>query len=150
MKTPIRILLLGRDDAFWRRTRVLFEPSKSFCIAGEVFDDLDEFQLTPQLNPNVILIDINVRCRRRLGLVRKLSSLYPAGKLLLVGSRDQEQLVLDFLKVGARGYIDKENCTPAEVIAAVHAANRGEVILFSWLAGKILDAVIRAGGDGRR
>ncbi|MFL7792146.1 MAG: hypothetical protein AB8I69_08405, partial [Anaerolineae bacterium] len=73
----------------------------------------------------------------------QLRTLSPRTKLIVVHARDQEPLVLDAFKNGALGHLLRREIRPDDIIAAVRAVSRGEAVISSGIAGRILDQVIQ-------
>ena len=76
-------------------------------------------------------------------MVREMLTKFPQIKIILVHKVSQEDLILEAFRQGVVGHIPRGNDSPEEIINAVRAAIRGEVILSSSIAGTILDEILR-------
>jgi len=75
-----------------------------------------------------------------------------AGVIVLHGV-GQEPPVLEALRAGALGHLEKPDLRPTRVLAAIRAVSQGQAVLSPSLAGQILDEVVlrlqRANREGQ-
>jgi DNA-binding NarL/FixJ family response regulator len=69
----------------------------------------------------------------------QISELSPDSKVVVLGVRGQERLVLDAFRKGARGHLVRGESTPLEIVEAIRAVSRGDTVLSPRMAGWILD-----------
>jgi DNA-binding NarL/FixJ family response regulator len=82
--------------------------------------------------PGVNGIDATARIRREL----------PATKVLILSMHDDQGYLRQALRAGASGYVLKR-AADTELLAAIRAAARGEVVLDPGLAGGLVEDVVR-------
>jgi two-component system response regulator EvgA len=79
---PYRVFIV--DDNLRVRTgiRTLLETS-DFEIGGEAFDGLDAVERAPEINPDLIILDVSMPRMNGLDAARKLRDIHPSVPILL-------------------------------------------------------------------
>ena len=141
MDNPIRILIVDGDAVSRRAIRTLLENVDGVMVVGEAKDEQEATALVRELWPDVILLDVETSPSDDLEMVAQISELSPASKVIVLGIQGQEHLVLDAFRKGAHGHLVKGRSTPFEIAEAIRAVSRGESVLSSHVAGRILDEI---------
>ena len=141
MNPPIKVLVVGDDEVFRRRVCKVLECALGITIAGEAQDEREALALTRALSPDVVLVDIGISPTENLRIVAQINSSFPDIRIVVLNKDEQGQQVLDALRKGALGHLNRERAQSAELVHAIRAASRGEAILSPDIAGHILDKV---------
>lgn len=119
-------ILLVDDHPFVREGIRAFLSATAGCsIAGEAATGDEALQLAERLQPNFILLDINLPGTNGLEIIGKLRKQVPQAKILVLTVHNSREYVLHVARSGAHGYILKE-APPAELIEAMRAIQAGE------------------------
>lgn len=132
---PVRTVIVDDDAAFCQVLRGWFENAGDILIAGQTPGAPDILERLRELQPDVILLDLAAAPPAQ---IRAMTALAP---IIILHVTGQESLVIEALRAGALGHLDKRNTPPSQVIAAIRAVQRGEAVLSPALAGRILDEV---------
>jgi len=133
----IRVQLADDHKMFRQGLRMLFEMEPDISIVGESSTGSDAVQRALELNPDVILMDINMPGLNGVEATREILEQRPEiGVIMLTMLREDEQ-VFQAIKNGARGYILKD-VDSAELIQAVRIVARGESMIDASLATRVL------------
>ena len=135
----IRVLIVDHDDSFRQATCALLEKADCAAATSEARNAQEAIESICQLQPDVVLLDVDTICPNSPQTVAQIRELCPAGKIVMLSSRGQERLVLDAFRKGAQGHIVKDKSKPLEIVEAVRAVIRGESVLSPFMAGQILD-----------
>jgi DNA-binding NarL/FixJ family response regulator len=146
---PIRVLTVDNDDSFRQKTYASLESAEGIIVVGEVKDGREAITLVRETCPDIVLLDINTPHASNLKTVVQICELFPHIKIVVLHDDGQEQLALDALGKGALGHLVKGRTQPAEIVQAIHAVNRGEAVISSGVAGRILDQVFQKKPDKR-
>lgn len=122
-------LLLAEDHALVREgTRDILERDPGLRVIGEAEDGPTAIALAEELKPDIVLVDLDLPILNGIEVIRRIRA-KPTGPLALVLSAyDDEDYVMAALLAGATGYLLK-TAHSDELIAAIHAAARGETVL---------------------
>lgn len=110
---------------------------------GEGDGSFQVIELTEELKPDVILLDIKLGEENGLDLARQLRRVCPEVKIIILTSYDDEAFLSQAAQIGVHGYLLKS--ASAEVLAeAIQAIQRGERRLAPDLASKAFVQLSRA------
>ena len=142
-------LLLVDDHAVVRSgLRMLLENEKDFIIVGEAGSGQEAVELTSQLSPNVVIMDITLPDMSGIEATRRLKQAYPKTAVVALTIHEDQQYFFEMLQVGASAYVPKR-AAPDDLITAIRAANRGETYIYPSLAKLLVsDFLARVGEDG--
>jgi DNA-binding NarL/FixJ family response regulator len=131
-------LLLAEDHALVREgTREILERDPNLRVLGEAADGPTAIALAEELQPDVVLVDLDLPILNGIEVIRRIRA-KPEGPLALVLSAyDDEDYVMAALSAGATGYLLK-TAHAGDLIAAIHAAARGETVLHGSVGRTLL------------
>lgn len=139
-------VLLVEDHAVVREgTREILERDGGLEVVGEADDGSQAVALAARCAPDVALLDLNLPGINGIEVTRRLRALASPPAVLILTAYDDADYVLAAAEAGATGYILK-TAHAADVVAAIRAVARGEVVLHHALATEL---VHRARGDAR-
>ena len=101
-------------------------------VVGTASTGTEALALTQRLKPTVVLLDVRMPGLQAVELVRQLRTLPTPPAVLMLSAYDDIQQVLGLLKVGASGYVLKDE-PEQQLVAAVRAAATGQ----RWLSVRI-------------
>ena len=142
---PVRVLVVESQTVTRAGLRRLLESYKDLQVIGEAADGVQAVSETLELGPQVVLIDTQLPGGQSLEALRQIKQLNLDAKVLLLATQDREEYMYETLRAGADGYVLKD-IAPDELAQAVRTVARGEVLIQSQLAGRILS---RFGRQGR-
>jgi DNA-binding NarL/FixJ family response regulator len=137
MTQPFRILIAD-DHAHAREAiRELLSLHDQFQIVGEATNGIDAIELTEQLMPDLILMDINMPQMDGLEATKRIKEKFPYVKVVIITVSDEVTNLFEALKKGAQGYLLK-NIDPDVWHDYLQAIADDEVPMSEDLAYKIL------------
>lgn len=104
---PFRILIADDHSHAREGIREILEEYNDFLIVGEAKNGEEAIQLTEELMPDIILMDINMPVMDGLEATKKIKFLYPYVKIVIITVSDDITDLFDALKKGAQGYLLK-------------------------------------------
>ena len=104
------------------------------CINGE-----DALAKIPTLNPEVVLMDINLGGIDGIECVKILKDQYPAMLFMMCTVYEEDEKIFEALSAGANGYILKKT-TPDKLLAAITELQEGGAPMSSQIANKVVAA----------
>lgn len=140
----IRVMIVD-DYALFRDGMVsVISSQPDMEVVGEAGDGLEAFIKAQQLQPDVILMDINMPGTNGLEATRMISRALPDTHIVMLTIRDDDELVFEAIRNGARGYLLK-TIRARDLIEMIHAAARGEAALTPALALRVMSEFRRIG-----
>ncbi|XNM72995.1 two-component system response regulator NarL [Escherichia coli] len=138
---PATILLI--DDHPMLRTGVkqLISMAPAITVVGEASNGEQGIELAESLDPDLILLDLNMPGMNGLETLDKLRESL-SGRIVVFSVSNHEEDVVTALKRGADGYLLKD-MEPEDLLKALHQAAAGEMVLSEALT-PVLAASLRA------
>jgi NarL family two-component system response regulator LiaR len=116
-------------------------------VVGEAGDGNEAVQLTADLHPDVIIMDIAMPKLNGIDATRRIKEIYPDSAILILSAYDDDQYVFALLEAGAAGYLLKD--VPSdELVEAVRAVHAGESVLHPAIARKVINRFASPRGQG--
>ena len=106
-----RILIADDHTIFRDGLRRLLESEPEFQVTGEAADGAEALQLSQQLKPDILLLDLAMPRMPGLETLRELSSQASPVKTILLTAAIEKRQIVEALQMGARGVIMKDAAT---------------------------------------
>ena len=146
--TPIRILLADDQALFREGLHTLLSVQPDFEVVGEAGNGEEAVRLAATLRPDVVLMDLQMPVLDGVAATRQLRTTYPACRVIVLTTFDDDEYVFEGLRAGAMGYLLKD--TPSAKLAeAIRAAARGESFLEPSVAAKVVAEFTRLSSPSR-
>ena len=134
-------ILIADDHALLRQgiKRVLnFEDDLE--VIGEAEDGQEALARTLIMQPDVLLLDLNMPGLSGLEVAKKLKQADCKTRIIALTIHDSDNYVLELLKNGALGYLLKD-VEPAVLVKAIHVVNDGNAFVYPMLAERLFGSV---------
>lgn len=135
---PMRILLVDDQVLFRKALISLLAERLEFVVVGEAGSGREAVDLAHQLDPDLILMDIEMPEMNGLAATRKIKRELPHIEIIMLTVFDQDAKLFKAIKEGASGYLLK-NIEPDELFEMLEKTQRGEAAINSIFATKILN-----------
>ncbi len=135
---PRRIRVMLVDDHALVRAgvrRALTAPDIE--VVAEAATAEETLELAPQVQPDVLLVDIALPGMDGVELVRELAPRLPDTRIVMLTVSSADHLVLEAMRYGAAGYLTKD-IAPEALLRAVRSANDGELAMTRRMAGRLI------------
>ena len=127
---PSRLrVLIAEDQAMVRQgIRAMLEASGEIEVIGEAENGEQAAERARALRPDVVLMDIQMPRVDGLEGLRRIHAAQPELSVVILTTFLTDEAIREALGAGAKGYLLKD-AEPADLIASVRAAARGETLL---------------------
>lgn len=128
MNTTIKVIIC--DDHFFYRqgVKTWLQTKEDIDIIGESEDGLGLIKQLRHVQPDVVLLDINMPVMDGSAALVEIKKLYPHIKVVMLTMNNSKQMVLEMLKLGANGYLTKNDDCEEIYNAIVTCKNEGQYI----------------------
>jgi DNA-binding NarL/FixJ family response regulator len=139
----VRVVVV-EDQLLVRRGIVeLLEPEEEVEVVGEAGDGVEALRQITLLNPDVALVDARMPKMDGIELIRRLSEEHPRVAAIVLTTFDDDEYVFGGLRAGAKGYLLKDT-SPEDLVSAIKKASRGETVLGSPVASRLVAELARS------
>jgi DNA-binding NarL/FixJ family response regulator len=139
----VRILIADDHELFRRGLAAELTQVPGWVVAGEAANGRDAVELAATLKPDLVVLDLTMPELNGLEAARKIISVNPAARVLILTAHESEQLVREVLSAGAQGYVLKSDAGRI-LIAALQALLDGRSFFTSNVARMVLDGYLRS------
>lgn len=132
----IRVLICDDQDVVREGLRAILSTAPGIEVVGLAKDGAAAVELFDRHQPDVVLMDLNMRGVNGIQATRQLRAKYPGARVLALTTYDADEWVFDAIRAGAVGYLLKD--TPrAELIKAIEGTASGQTFVDPNVAGKL-------------
>jgi len=139
----INVFLVDDHDLVRDGLKALLSGIPDIGIIGEASTGTVLFEKLKIVQPDVIVLDISLPDISGIEVTRRITSEYPAIKVLILSMYTNEDFVSNALKAGARGYLPK-NTTRHELVQAIYTVNKNEEYFGEVISRILLQNYVRS------
>lgn len=143
MNDSVRVLVVDDHRLVRKGLISLLRTNTDIEVIGEAENGTAALERAAVLQPDVVLLDLSMPVADGLSVIPGLKKLAPAPGILVLTSFSEDERVFAAVRAGALGYVLKD-CSPDELVDAIHAVSRGQPSLSSDVAQKLVREVHRA------
>lgn len=135
--TPLTVLIADDHPIFRKGMRALLSSLSSVELVGEARSGAEAIRLAEQLQPDLVLMDLQMPEGGGLQAIRTIVQTSPHIRVLVVTMFEDDDSVFAAMRAGARGYVLKD--TDDDVISrAILAVGSGEAIFSPAIAIRMI------------
>lgn len=147
MNAPIKVLLVDDQVLFVESLKtVLNTRAEDLSVVGVANDGQAALALALQEQPDVVLMGLPVM--DGVESTRLIREKLPGTRVLILTTFDDDEYVIEALRLGAVGYILKD-IPPEELISAIRTVHEGGVLIAPKVAAKIAEKSAGAQDGGK-
>jgi DNA-binding NarL/FixJ family response regulator len=136
----MRVIICDDQALIRDGLEMLLSLEKDIDVVGQAQDGAEALELVAQHRPDLVLMDLKMPGMNGIEATRQIRAHYPAVKVLVLTTYDDDEWLFDAIRAGASGYLLKD--TPREqVIKAVKGTVKGQAFVDPAVAGKLLGQV---------
>lgn len=133
----MRILIVDDHGVLRAGLAALLDSEADFEVVGEAEDGSQAVSQAAQLQPDVVLMDINLPDFNGIEATRRILEIVPAARILILTVHDDKSLLQEAVREGAAGYILKQ-AVKTELIHALHTIQKGDLYVDPALTRMLL------------
>ncbi len=133
-------VVIADDQALFREgLRTLLSTRPDIDVVGEAGDGEEAIALVERLQPSAVLMDLRMPRLDGIQATARIRERWPSIPVLVLTTFDDDSNLFGALRAGAAGYLLKD-VSSETLVAAIHAAARGESFLQSTVTGRVVAA----------
>ncbi len=133
----IRVLITDDHLIVREGLHLILETADDIEVVGEAVDGAECLRLVPELNPDVILMDLQMPRMDGITAIEHLHKDHPQIAIVILTTYNEDDLMIRGLRSGARGYLLKDS-SRENLLDAIHAAAKGETLLKPEILARVL------------
>jgi DNA-binding NarL/FixJ family response regulator len=116
----VRVLLADDHEIYLDGLQAMLQKQTGIEVVGLASDGSECIRLTEQLLPDIILTDIMMPVMDGIAATKHLVKHHPNMNIIALSMFDQDNLIIDMLEAGAKGYLIK-NAHKSEILEAIQS-----------------------------
>ncbi|HWS05152.1 MAG TPA: response regulator transcription factor [Burkholderiaceae bacterium] len=135
---PLRLLIVDDQPLIRRALSMTLGAEPDIEVVGQAVDGIDAIEQALSLVPDVIVMDLQMPRASGVVATREITAKLPAVGVVVLTTFDQDDLVFEAIRAGARAYLLKD-AVEEEVLDTIRAVHRGESRLSPTIARKVME-----------
>jgi two-component system, NarL family, response regulator NreC len=120
MRNFIRLLIADDHEIFRDGLALMLSKQQDIQLVGQAGNGRELISLVSELRPDVVMTDVKMPMMDGIEATRFLLGQFPDLKIIALSMFDEENLIVDMLEAGAKGYLLK-NADKQEILDAIHS-----------------------------
>lgn len=139
-KTEHRVLIVDDHPLVRQGIAQYINQEKDLVVCGQASDGHEALTLVEELQPDVVITDIQMKGLGGMDLVRNMRLQFPKIPVLMLSMHDESLYADRSLRAGAKGYLMKDE-EPEKVVLAIRSILGGDVYVSDKAKAKILQGL---------
>jgi DNA-binding NarL/FixJ family response regulator len=146
--SPYRVVLADDHAMFRQGIKRILQDAEDLEIVGEACDGLELLDISREMVPDMVIVDISMPNLRGLEATREIKSILPKVKVLILTMHRDKEYVYSAISAGAEGYLLKED-VDMELFVAVEKIRQGGRYISPILSGELTHELVHTGPEGQ-
>lgn len=136
--TPIKLMIADDHKLFREGLKALLAVTDDIEIVAEAEDGESALKKCTELQPDVILMDINMPGLNGLHATQQIVEKFPQIGIIMLTMLEDDASVFNAMRAGARGYLLK-GADPQEVLSVIRAVAEGQALFGPAIAMRLMN-----------
>jgi len=141
MKRRIRILLIEDNRLLREGLTVMLKKQPDMDVVATVGNGENILEILRKYKPEVLLLDLGLRDRSSLNLVKIVKKKSPSAKIIVMDLIPMQDDVFKFVQAGVSGFILKD-ATVTDFLKTIRSVAKGIQVLPSNLTGSLFSQIV--------
>jgi DNA-binding NarL/FixJ family response regulator len=142
----IRILIVEDQRIVRDGLIALLEDEDEMLIVGEAANGQEAVAAFRQLQPDVILMDLQMPIMDGAEATQQIRGIAPDARILVLTTYATDEFIFKALRAGARGYLLKDTSAD-ELLHAIRLVHRGQTLLAPVVAERLVTGISSGGQE---
>ncbi len=136
--TQIRVVIADDHKLFREGIKALLAVTDDIEVIGEADDGASVLRICQELQPDIVLMDINMPGLNGIQATEKISENQSPTRIIMLTMLEDDASVFNAMRVGARGYLLK-GADSQEVLGVIRAVAQGQALFGPAIATRLMN-----------
>lgn len=143
MKYTIRLVIADDHEIFRDGLALMLSRQKDVVLLGEASNGKELTELVIEKKPDVIITDIKMPVLDGIQATRQILKYAPDSRIIALSMFDEENLIVDMLEAGAKGYLLK-NADKQEILDAIETVYEDKTYYCHHTSAKLANMIVKS------
>ena len=140
---PIKLVLADDHEIFRDGFRSMIRKQPIVELVGEAADGEELVDICLKLKPDIIITDIKMPKMDGIEATKRLARELPETGIIALSMFDEENLIVDMMEAGARGYLLK-NAHKTEILEAITSVFGGQTYYCTETSARLAQMIAKS------
>lgn len=145
---PVKILIVDDHQSVREGLALRISLHADLEVCGEAESEEQAITLVKQLKPDLVLVDISLKSGHGLELIKRVRTMDPAIKMLVISGFQESLYAERACRAGAMGYLNKQESSE-KMIEAIRTVLSGERFLSPEISRRLITQALGS-SDGKK
>jgi DNA-binding NarL/FixJ family response regulator len=142
-RSPVKILIVDDHPSVREGLALRISLHSDLEVCGEADSEDQALALVKQTGPDLVLVDISLKSGHGIELIKRIKSLDPAVKMLVISGFQESLYAERAFRAGALGYLNKQESNE-KMIEAIRTVLAGERFLSPEISRRLINQALGA------
>lgn len=143
MLPDISLVIADDHEIFRDGLALMLSRQPHIKLLGQAEDGKELLQLVQEKNPDLVLTDIKMPRMDGVQAAKQLRQQFPDVRIIALSMYDEENLIVDMLEAGAKGYLLK-NADKQEILDAIESVYEDKVFYCRHTSAKLASMIVKS------
>jgi len=142
-RSPVKILIVDDHPSVREGLALRISLHSDLEVCGEAETEDEALALVKKTEPDLVLVDISLKSGHGIELIKRIRSLDPAIKMLVISGYQESLYAERAFRAGALGYLNKQESNE-KMIEAIRTVLAGERFLGPEISRRLINQALGA------
>ncbi len=145
----IRLAIADDHEIFRDGLALMLSKQDTVILTGQAADGEELIRVVTETQPDIVLTDVKMPRLGGIAASRILLQRYPNLKIIALSMFDEEDLIVEMLETGAKGYLLK-NADKKEILEAILTVYEGSIFYCKHTSAKLASMIVKSKFDAQK
>ena len=143
MKYDISLVIADDHEIFRDGLVLMLSRQPSIKLKGQAEDGKELIALVSEHKPDIVITDIKMPRMDGIEATKYITTHFPSSKIIALSMFNEENLIVDMLEAGAKGYLLK-NADKQEILDAIECVYEGNVFYCKHTSSRLASMIVNS------
>ena len=149
MKNRISLVIADDHEIFRDGLALMLSKQEAVTLVGQAGDGDQLLQVVDETRPDMVLTDIKMPRLDGIAAAKLILKRYPATRIIALSMFEEEDLIVEMLEAGAKGYLLK-NADKREILEAILTVNEGNIFYCKHTTAHLASLIVKSKFDSHK
>jgi DNA-binding NarL/FixJ family response regulator len=149
MTKTIRLVIADDHEIFRDGLALMLTKQDTVVLVGQAGDGEELLRVVAETQPDIVLTDIKMPRLNGIAAAKILLQRHPDLKIITLSMYQEEDLIVEMLEAGAKGYLLK-NADKKEILEAILTVHEGNIFYCKHTTAQLATLIVKSKFDAHK